>query len=217
MNLITRESKVWWLAHSDEIRATRGIFIADAVGRLAKEFQFAGVPTALPPPNEGLTFREGRMQADDKQIVITELVIYNDGVTVRTSSTTEDCDLVLERALAIGAELGLRTPITSPVRFYQSFLVFELSKSIDRMINGHEKLFYLLEQSMHLSSSAHVASLMFSVDPDKLPKRIASINPTAFRIERRVDVPFDQNRYFSMANTSTGTHIAILEEIERSI
>jgi hypothetical protein len=217
LELITKESKVWWLAPPDEIRATRGIFIVDAIGRLAKEFQFAGVPTSLPPPNEGLTFREGRMLVDDRQIVIGELVIFNDGVTVRTFSTTDDCDLVLERALAIGAELGLRTPITAPVRFYQSFLVFELSKSIDRIINGYEKLFYLLEQSMHLPSSAHLGALMFSVDPETLPKRIASINPTAFRIERRTDIPFDRNRYFSMANTSTGTHLAILEEIERSI
>jgi hypothetical protein len=217
LELITRESKVWWLALADEVRATRGIFIVDAIGKLAKEFQFSGVPTALPPPNEGLTFREGRMLVEDRQIVIGELVIYNDGATVRTYSTTGDSDLVLEKALAIGAELGLRKPITPPIHFYQSFLVFELSNSIDRIINGHEKLFYLLQQSMHLTSPAHLGALMFSVDPETLPKRVASINPTAFRIERRQDVPFDQNRYFSMANTSTETHIAILEEIERSI
>lgn len=188
----------------------------DIVSRLAKEFEFVVVPSGL-PTNEGLTFREGRLIIDGKQIVIGEFVIYSDGIAAKVSSTTADADLVIERALSLGADLGIRVPITPPVHFYQSFVICEFSRSIDELIVGYKALSHTIQQKMQLPTSTHLSALMLSVDPESLPRRVAEINPTAFRIERRVGISYDRNRYFSMANTSTATHLELLEEIERSV
>jgi hypothetical protein len=64
-------------------------------------------------------------------------------------------------------------------------------------------------------ANAEFQGLRFDADKSTIPGRIAAINPTAFNISRRTDVPYDMNRYFSQANASTDDHIELLEEIER--
>jgi hypothetical protein len=40
-------------------------------------------------------------------------------------------------------------------------------------------------------------------------------NPTVFRIERRMSVPYEINRYFSIANLKSTDHIEALEDFEK--
>ncbi|HUO04142.1 MAG TPA: hypothetical protein VMU16_02985, partial [Candidatus Binataceae bacterium] len=54
-------------------------------------------------------------------------------------------------------------------------------------------------------------ALQFGYDPLKAPK----FPPTIFRIERRSEMPYSENLYFSEAGTTTDNHLTILNRFER--
>ena len=42
-------------------------------------------------------------------------------------------------------------------------------------------------------------------------------NPLTFKFERRANVPFDQNRYFTSASVSTDTHLMLLQAFQEML
>jgi hypothetical protein len=55
-------------------------------------------------------------------------------------------------------------------------------------------------------------AVLFNVDTSQ-----AKSPPAMFSIERRVDVPFEENTYFSQAPLRTAEHIEILNTFEASL
>lgn len=53
--------------------------------------------------------------------------------------------------------------------------------------------------------------LQFGLDPIKAPK----VNPGLFKIERRIEMPFEMGLYFSEASTTTKNHMLILGLFEQ--
>ncbi len=70
---------------------------------------------------------------------------------------------------------------------------------------------------MPVEGDAQLYTFRLNFDPSRIPGRLGPINPTNFLIERRVGVPYERNRYFSQANTTTEKHLELLEQIERSV
>jgi hypothetical protein len=217
MRLLSTDSKLWWLAKPDEIRASSGIPIVQAIKRIVEEFQFAQAPMTLPGPNDGYKFQEGRFVVEARPIAIKEFVIFNDGLSLEIYSDTNDNLRLLERVLEVGAELGLRKPISPPIQILQSLIVVDYPGPIDKLAANFETVSKTINEKIGIPGQHQLRAIEFAVDPASLPRQLVTLNPTVFRIERRINTEYELNRFFSFANTHTENHIYILEKIESLI
>jgi hypothetical protein len=217
MQVLTVNSKLWWLVKADEVRAAAGLPAVNAIKKLVEVFEFAQAPTSLPGPNDGYHFQEGRFVVKDQSIAIKELVVFGDGLSIEIYSDTETNLAVLEKMLEIAATLGLRKPITPPLVILQSMIVVELPAAINKLAAHYNDLSATLNKEIGIEGQQQLRVIEFSIDPDALPKRLTKFNPTVFRLERRANEEYDTNRFFSFANTHTENHLHILEKVETRI
>jgi hypothetical protein len=215
MKVQVTEAQVWWIAIADEIRAREGLSWRVWFDAIQKVFQFAQVPTSLPQAGSGFEFKEGSLKTDSGALVVTAFQVYQDGLSVVVPSTTRNADTALQAALEVFLSIGVREPVTPSLHYYVSSIVADFDKSLDNLIP--QWLLKSLSNAMPIEGVAHFLALHSNFDASKIRGRLGPINPTNFRLERRIGIPYDQNRYFSLANTTTEKHLDLLEEIERSI
>jgi hypothetical protein len=206
---------VWWIALADEIRPREGVPWQQMFAAIQKVFNFAEVPTKLPLPGQGYEFGEGSLKDGEALIAVNKLSIFNDGLNIQVPTDTGKAEQILQAAIEIFFSLGLREPVTPPLHYYLSNIVVDFEKSLDGFI--HSPILKIIAAAMPAEGNAHFCSLRVNFDPSTLPPRLGPINPTNFLIERRMGVPYDQNRYFCQANTTTEKHILLLQQIEKSI
>jgi hypothetical protein len=95
-------------------------------------------------------------------------------------------------------------------RAYFDELTVDLDISIDSLGGKLRKISDLLSESSPETPFLPFG-LRFGVDP-ALP---AGSKTPIFVLERRVNAPFEQKRYFSQSPTTTDRHLQILKEIEK--
>jgi hypothetical protein len=215
MKIQAVEANVWWIALADEIRPRDGVAWHQMFAAVQKIFNFADVPSKLPPPNQGYDFREGSLKAGENDfIAINKLSVFNDGINIQVPTDTKKAEMALHAAFEVFYSLGLREPTTPPLHYYLSNIVADFDKSLDGFIDS--PLLKLVAAAMPIDGHAHLTSFRINFDPSAVPERMGPINPTNFLIERRIGVPYDQNRYFCQANTTTEKHVELLEKFEKS-
>lgn len=212
MNVQTIESQVWWVASHDEIRPLKVPPAGAFVDALKNAFLFQIVPTET-KLGQGVEFQKGVLFGGEGPIAINKFVAYNDGLNIAVPSNTDDADRVLEAALQTYYSLGVRQPITPPSHTYVSFIVADLDCSIDNFFPP--SLFAQFAGMAPDNGAAHILGFGVQFDPMQIPRRPlgAGQNP-GFRIERREGMPYDANRYYSVANLSTRQHLTLLEHFE---
>jgi hypothetical protein len=211
MELISRDAKVWWISNADEIRPPHATYFLTWVDQLKKKFNFVTAPLVLPSPGEPVVYREGVVAINGREIVIREMTVFNDGISVYVPSSTDDAAIALGAILEFATTLGVKTPITPPQQFFESNLVFELYKPIDSLIVHYEMLSNLINKHIGGPGHSSVTALSFSSDPALIAPKV---NSTVFRIERRANTPFERNRYFSFANMTTEAHVEVVSKLE---
>jgi hypothetical protein len=212
------EAKVWWLAKADEIRAVKGVPVLDAVKKVAERFQFAAAPTTLPIGGEAYKFQEGKLVHESGTITIKELSIYNDGFAVEVYSTTDDARIALDQVLVLGFELGVRRPVTPPLILLNSMIVVDFPNAINGLVvGGPDSLSEIIAQNVSVSGKEDLRTIDFQMDPASVPREWGTLNPSAFRLERRANSEFSLNRYFSFAHADTEKHLTILRHVEKLI
>jgi hypothetical protein len=213
MEVLTTEGRSFWLADADEIRPAGGLPVVEAVRLIAERFSFATTPTNV----DELTFLEGAFEIGGRKIVIATLKIFPEGLSVEVRATTDEADIVLGEALRIGQSLGVRAPKTPPLIVRHSTIVFDFPKNIDHLIAPRVDLLGVLQETIPAYAPRTLMVVAAASDPAALPPRIASINPTTFRLERRSGADHSLNRYFSNAAATTGQHLEALRRIEQRL
>jgi hypothetical protein len=209
MKIQTIESQVWWIALADEVRPREPIPFSTWTSALKQTFQFIDGPS-FPKAGEGTEFKLGTWGGT----VIDTLSIYSDGIQVRLQSDTRKAEMVLQEALGLFSSLGWREPISAPTHFWVSQIVADFEKPLEGLFPP--QLIKSLSEASGLNAVSSVAAIHFNADPLTLPPRVAAVNPTQFRIERRIgQIPYEQNRYFCQAHATTEKHIELLEQLER--
>jgi hypothetical protein len=209
MKIQSLNSKIWWLSVADEIRPERGVPVVEAVKKFAEAFQFAAAPNQLPAATEGYRFSEGAIIVRDTKLAIKEISLFNDGLSVEVYSHSDDAKAVLDKVLEFLRGLGYREPHSIPRTPIHSNVIFDLERDINPLISDFDPLSKLISEILGVPA-VELRAFDFSVDPKSAPP----FTPTNFKIERRQDVPFSENRYFSYANTSTQNHLRLIEAIE---
>jgi hypothetical protein len=94
-----------------------------------------------------------------------------------------------------------------------SQIVADFSVSLDKLFPS--SLLQKTSEAFPIEAKAQFGSLHICAEKTTIPGRIGPLNPTTFNLARRIDIPYEANRYFSQANTTTEKHLELLEQIER--
>ncbi len=219
MKIVTIEGgRVLDLVPLEEIRPEGGVHLPDFLSAIGARYSFASVPTDLGDAiKNGAKFAMGKFMLDGNPISIKELNIYSDGLICEAHGTNF-ADLILDDLLHWAVEaFKLKERITPAHRTYTSSLVCIFDKSVESGLGKLTAISDLLSKAYNDSYGwkykFDLNRLAFNVDPKDIPH----LRSTNFVLERRIQVAYSENRYFSIAPLKTEDHVALLETIEREL
>lgn len=175
----------------------------------------------FPRKTEEFDLQKGIELADGKweKGLISRVVIYGGGIVVETRSSTDDSEKLLDEFLMWAKEkFGLqyypgmikRKAYVSSLTFYSDApLLSPLSSPFSKLA---ERVTGALGDVLGEKISYEPASLLIHND-----QTTRKLSPAAFSIQRRLDIPFTDKKYYSDAPLPTDTHLKILEEFEADI
>jgi hypothetical protein len=193
------------------------VFFPEVLEALVKRCHFQKFPKEYIELDErkGVDFLEGKWG----NVTVDKLTLYQDGILVDTCSSTADSERILHEALLWAAsEFGVtyrpemikRKAYVSDLTFYSEarFLTIlnpALSALADRVGRA---LSEILNDDFKYEPSG------FTAHYDQSLKQIP-IAP--FTVQRRLQTPFSENKYFSEAPLPTDLHWKLLEEFESTL
>lgn len=170
----------------------------------------------LPPPNtdaaQGAKFEDGEfLFKESEPLISVTLTVYPDGMIADTRSSTECSDAFLTD-LFTGLSKQFKLPPYDAIvrqKKYLSQLWVSTTKSFN-LINPK-----LQEIATFLTENVEGPKIPFEFGGISFwPDQTEKISPSAFAIERAVNTPFSENRYFSRAPLQTEKHIQLLSKLE---
>ena len=211
---------VWIFPYSD--LNPRGKAVErSANNAIVERYKFSVVPNAesiaeaLKNNTTAFIFKGGEYQTPSGEIISVALSIHNDGLIADTRSSTLDADHFLNDFLTwLSNDFGL-LPHGPLVRrkLYVSDLNIQFERPLMLVNPKLEGISDLLADKI----KNRVPGLKFEVgamalwqDPE------APVKTVPFRLERALNVPFSEGRYFSQAPIHTHEHIELLEKIEQT-
>jgi hypothetical protein len=185
----------------------------EAVQKLAEQYTFAVIPGKFADIDfqKGIELSGGRFG----DIVIDKLSIFINGILIDTRSSTEDAERVLYDLLEIARKVF--GAVVRPQRMYfVSQLIFRSPLRLGLLNPVLQKVADRLSESvsadMRHSFDFEPTAVLINADLSQ-----TKIAPGMFSLERRADIPFEENTYFSNAPLRTGAHIALVEELEKNL
>lgn len=204
-----------WLGHLSDLNP-RGInLIPIIVPLLAETYKFIQLPSIQDISNskDGLKFQQGEFAIDDGYPIRINFTLYEDGLVADSGSSTDHSEAFLEDVL---------------VKFSDTFNVLNCERVISRK-NYLSEMFVSTDTSLELINpklkqvSDYLAD---NVEENKIfevgrisffPNQTSKINPAPFSLERALNVPFSENRYYTIAPLQTHKHLELLELLEISL
>jgi hypothetical protein len=216
MKIQAIDSELWWVANADEIGSPKSYGLKETLQIIQEAFHFFTIPTSIPPASEGFSFQQGNLSDGEDKIVIRQLTIFNSGAHIVVAGNSSGADRVFQKLVEVFQTLGVREPVTPPLKFYRSHIVCDFEKPIEALFANYQKIIDILQGRTSIAEAKmHETGITFSADPTTLPANVAALNPTMFHMNRKTDVSFSINRYVCFANMATDEHLAALSEIER--
>lgn len=220
MKIISFDSaRVTWLLPLEEFAPASGSNSVSVIGEIATRYNFGQVPTITSREamaKNGLQFGMGRFEVDGTQFIVTDFVVYNDGL-VAVAEKTEWAEAFLENVVSwVKSEFGFREVSSGIRKLYGSTLIVDFEKPLSRLLSGYNQIAELISsRSITIMPDPHpmqFSRLDFEVDKTSLEGQTAL---PKFVMERRAGVPFSQERYYTVAPMHTADHIEVLTEIEK--
>ena len=191
-------------------------YYPEIVRALVERYGFQKFPQKAEEFDEskGVTFEQGRVS----DVTIDKLIIYQNGLQLDTNRDTEHSEEILASALIWATEslklvykpeMVRRKAYVSQFSFYSQAPILrtnaalndiaaKMSKSVSETLEGNYEF-----QPTAILIGQNPASRGFPV--------------SAFSIERRAQIPFSDNKYFSAAPLPTALHLALVSEYEGSV
>jgi hypothetical protein len=160
---------------------------------------------------EGLQFKKGAYQAREEVFVDVELSVFNDGFVAKSSSSTEDTDRFLDDVISSAVVDFNLTFDPSMIRrkLYLSELNIKLQQPIPNLNPKLSAFASKLTKDSGSTNPFEAGGLSFWTD---VTNSVYKTPP--FTIERRLNAPFNENRFYTKAPLQTTQHIEMLAEFE---
>jgi len=180
---------------------------------LMDTYKFRKFPslTEISDLSKGVKFENGDFSIGSNPPILVNLTFYNDGIIADTGSSTTHSDTFLEEMYTKFSELFKMPPYQSILRkkVYLSQLFVSTNKSLE-VINPKLKLI-----SQYLSETVEQGDKVFQFGGMSFwPDQVDKVNLSPFTFERTVNVPFSENRYYSVAPLPTDKHLELLDKLE---
>jgi hypothetical protein len=178
-----------------------------------------GVQQAQTPPPlaaGGFLFQRGRFQArEDIFVGINNLTIYDDGIVVDTTSSTDDADQFADALLKSAAsEFKLHyDPDMIRKKLYLSELIFRSDMVLDSLNSRLAPFADSLPKTLatDLPLRFGVGSVQFWSEPND-----AGLHRVV-KVEKQVGKASSEHRFYSDAPLQTRAHLGVLEEFEKLV
>jgi hypothetical protein len=215
MNIVTMEGEIWWFFRPDDVRPIKGLTIYALMKKIQETFNFASFPTSLPAEGQPFVFKEGYLIRGENTISIKFLESYLDGTHIKVDSSTDDVDIVFHRLREIAVELGGESNIRPTASYHVSTIVADFDNNINSALKSFSTITSLISENLEVQASVDVKAIYLEGDKHKQQQPLlARLNPTAFRLETRIDARPDENRYFCQAHMTSDAHIKVLSALD---
>lgn len=177
------------------------------------KYAFMAYPKELSDYDEdkGVTFGAGRWG----DIAIDRLTLFNNGLVVDTRSSTADSEAIIKEGLQWMAEtFGLAfRPDMIERKQYLSELVVRCVKPLDALNPKLKPLAAKISKAVSkiANQTLPFETSNFTIGFDTL---LTKLTFSPFRIERLIDVPYSENKYYAGAPLPTDLHLELLTEFE---
>ena len=185
----------------------------EAISNVASRYSFAKVPTK---PEEldlqkGVELVEGRF--DD--VRIDKVTIYINGIAVDTRSSTDDSERVLNDIFQLASD-AFGAAINPARKSFASQLIFRSEMRLATLNPVLPRIADLLTEraSANLKHPFVFEPTAILVGADTSQAKVA---PVVFSIERRAELPFSENTYFSNAPLATKEHLETIQAFETAL
>ena len=192
------------------------VFFPASIGGIVERFKFQKFPKTFEETDEqqGVNFLEGVWNG----VTIDKLTIFQGALVIDTRSSTEVSETILHEALLWAAgKFGFHyEPKMISRKRYLSDLTFysdaPLLVTNSALLNLAASLSNHMEKIIGERLEYHPYRIDIDFDRTNRQMPIAGLN-----IQRRAEVPFSENKYFSEAPLPTDIHIKLLEQFESDI
>jgi hypothetical protein len=196
-------------------RPSGQLYLPEAVAKLAARYEFAKFPVLndLVERRESFSFNVGKFR--DAQIQAFR--IYTDGLVAESRSNSKIIDAFLDDVLHWASDsLGVKAaPTSAQERHHESALVVRSEKDLAKAMRASKQIATKLNELLHKENyptrEFHPSGLIFSADTSAPGSRRKE---TRFMIDRRVEVPFSESLFFSLAPLPTDDHLDLLTLVE---
>jgi hypothetical protein len=211
LNIVSADST--WLFDLADLNPKGKSVFPEIIDWLKDTYNFKEAPTTAADleSGKGLVFKDGQFQAREEVFVDVQLSIFNDGLVAKSSSSTEDTDKFLESVVnSVVIEFNLAfDPNMIRKRIYLS----QLNVRFETPLGNVNPRLGEFAQDLTAMCPGHptfeVGGLSFWTDGT-----VQATKTAPFIIERRLNAPFNENRFFSKAPLQTEQHIAMLTKLE---
>jgi hypothetical protein len=211
-------ARALWFVDVYEINP-RGInLITTFIPALVLRYGFTKFPDDIASANinnqGGLQFSGGKYLNPDGVDVELSFTIFKDALTAETRSSTKDSESFLEDMLSWATETF--NLVYKPRMVWKKGYVSEITVRLEPPLSTfNDRLRQFAARISSLVSTPEetvpyeFSGLLFS------PEVLVGLRPSAFQLERVMDVPFSENKYTSQAPLHTDTHLELLNELEQ--
>jgi hypothetical protein len=214
--IATEACQVLELFYPDEFTPADGVYLPSVLDAIADRYEFASVPEEFNGDDlsKGAKFKVGHIEIGGRDIPVQQIHLYNDGVLV-TANNTETADLAIDDFFDWIIPT-FKLPAAKPrrPRKYVSTVVVEFEEGLDWALRQFGKISKILSSAVtdayQVPANIQLNRISFNADPQTVPHLFNS----QFNIERRVGLPYGDNRYHSTAPLKTEIHLRCLEQFE---
>jgi hypothetical protein len=187
-------------------------YYPDIVNALVQRFHFQVFPTKPEDFNEqaGILFADGKFSEG----TVDRVQIFSHGIVLDTRISTDVSEKLLHDTLVWASEeIGLRyeermikrKAFVSQVTFESEMKFHKLNPLLGNISN-------MITSKLGQPLKYEPTGIVFNVDPTA-----TKLAPGAFTVERRAELPFSDNKYFSTAPLATQDHLDALKEFEKAL
>jgi hypothetical protein len=192
------------------------IFAPELINAIAARCEFRKTPKEPDKLQQegGLVFELGKWEDQP----INKLSLFGDGIVLETSSSTEDTDATLQ-ALLLWAKKSLEIHF-DPAMIRRKTFASQVTVYFDVNLDSLHPILKKISDFVSESESKQVAQpLTFRTSGITISSNAlaSKFTPGTFTIERRVNIPDAENKYYSGAPLPTLDHLALLEQFEQSL
>jgi hypothetical protein len=214
MKILTQaNARVLWYVQSEDINPN-GLDLIPIYASLQARYKFRVAPSKpeeFQPASGGVVFAKGSFTCSDGQVVeIIRFEIFSDGLMVDTRATTRVSEEVLGDILQFASQAHRLTFDRTMVKrkAYVSEVVATTQASLGSLNPRLQEFSLLLSEACGQELDFQPEQIRFGTDIAQAPVSLK------FRFERREGVHFSENRYYSLAPTTTEKHQELLDALE---